>query len=185
MKGADFRVVTETAPPAASNGTHRTRRPLAAGQPAVERNRKLGTSESRESAAREVARAKNGSAPKRSTGSGTHADARPGPQPIDATFATIEAEPIDAPMWPLHPALWFQPELAPSAPAWTGLAIEHHNRIPAPDFLQPDTAPPNRPDTPDNSRDALTPGARCELPHSGLEPLGWDPRAVCRKEGDE
>ena len=128
---------------------------------------------------------KNGAAPKRSLGSGARADARPAPQPIAATFAAIEAEPIDAPMWPLHSALWFQPELAPSVPVWTGLAIERHNRIPSPDFLHSNTAPPNRPDTLDSSRDALTPDARRELPQSGLAPLGWDPRAVCRKEGGE
>jgi hypothetical protein len=128
---------------------------------------------------------KNGPAPERSAGSGVRADARPAPQPVDATFAPIEAEPIDAPMWPLHPALWFQPERMPSVPVWTGLAIERHNRIPAPDFLHFDTAPPDRPDTLDSSCDALTPGARRELPQSGLAPLGWDPRAVCRKEGGE
>lgn len=128
---------------------------------------------------------KNGRAPKRSAGSGARADARPAPQPVEATFATIEAVPIDAPMWPLHPAQWFEPERAPSVPVWTGLVIERHNRIPAPDFLHSDTAPPNRPRTLDSSCDALTPGARRELPESGLTPLGWDARAVCRKEGGE
>jgi hypothetical protein len=127
----------------------------------------------------------NGAAPKRSLGSGARADARPAPQQIAAAFAAIEAEPIDAPMWPLHSALWFQPELAPSVPVWTGLAIERHNRIPAPGFLHSDAAPPNCPGALDSSRDALTPDARPELPPSGLAPLGWDPRAVCRKEGGE
>jgi hypothetical protein len=128
---------------------------------------------------------KNGPAPKRSAGSGVRAEARPAPQPVDGTFAPIEAEPIDAPMWPLHPALWFQPERAPSVPVWTGLVIERHNRIPAPDFPRFDTAPPDRPGTLHNSCDALRPGARRELPESGLTPLGWDARALCRKEGDE
>ena len=128
---------------------------------------------------------KNGPAAKRSAGSGARADAGLAPQPVDATFAAIEAVPIDAPMWPLHPALWFQPERAPSVPVWTGLVIERHNRIPAPDFPRFDTAPPDRPGTLHNSCDALRPGARRELPESGLTPLGWDARAVCRKEGGE
>jgi hypothetical protein len=128
---------------------------------------------------------KNGPAPKRSAGGGARADARPAAQPVDGTFATMEAEPIDAPMWPLHPALWFQPERAPSAPVWTGLVIERHNRIPAPDFLHSEIAPTDRPGTLDRTCDALTPGARRELPESGLMPLGWDARAVCRKEGGE
>ncbi|MGD1070510.1 MAG: hypothetical protein ABSB15_10255 [Bryobacteraceae bacterium] len=110
--------------------------------------------------------------------------ARSVPQPIDATFAATGAGPIDAPMWPLHAALWLQPEPAPSIPAWTGIAIERHHRIPAPDFLQFDTAPANRPGALDDSRDAIEPRTGPQLPPSGLAPLGWDPRAVGRKQGD-
>jgi hypothetical protein len=119
--------------------------------------------------------------------------AQPVPQAIDATFAAAEfapaaAEPIDAPMWPLHAALWLQLEMAPSIPVWTGLAIERHNRIPAPGFLYFDTAPPDRPGILDSSAfpsGKTAPGtpARLDLPESGLTPLGWDPRAVCRKQG--
>ena len=110
--------------------------------------------------------------------------ARTMPQPIDATFATADAEPIDAPMWPLHEALWLQSEPAPSIPVWTGISIERHNRIPAPDFLHLDTAPADRPGALGDSREAMRPRARPELPQSGLAPLGWDPRAVGRKQGD-
>jgi hypothetical protein len=67
-------------------------------------------------------------------------------------------------------------------PVWTGLAIERHNRIPTPDFLRPANAPPDRPGIPDTSRGALTPEPRRELPRSDLAPLGWDARAVCRKD---
>jgi hypothetical protein len=116
---------------------------------------------------------KNGAAPKRSTGT----------EPPGAPFANLEAAPIDVPMWPIHSAVWFQPELAPSVPAWSGLAIERRHRIPAPDFLHSGAVPVQRPDTLDNSRDALAPDARPEIPQSGLAPLGWDPRAVGRKEG--
>jgi hypothetical protein len=159
MKSAAFPEVTATVPRPAGNALHRTTK-------------------------------KHTRAPERSAGSGAHLPrvpaARPAPHPMDATFATAEAEPIDAPMWPLHTALWLQPETAPSIPVWTGLAVERHNRIPAPDFLYCDTVPPNRPGTPDKSDDALRPAARREeLPQSGLAPLGWDPRAVGRKPGGE
>ena len=66
---------------------------------------------------------KNGATPKRPARTGGRTDERPAPQPMDTTFVTVEAEPIDAPMWLLHSALWFQPEVAPSIPVWTGLAI--------------------------------------------------------------
>jgi hypothetical protein len=156
MKDADFRVVIATVPLPKRNGTHRT-------SPG------------------------KGREPKRST-------ARPEPQPIDAAFAASEPELIDAPMWPLHAAHWFQPELAPSVPVWSGLAIIRHNRIPGPGFLHPDIAPSNIAATPGSnpSRDrtgALAgEGALCgrvpQLPDSGLAPLGWDARAMRRKEGE-
>jgi hypothetical protein len=71
--------------------------------------------------------------------------------------------------------------LEPSAPNWTGLAIERCSRIPAPDFLHSRLEPYNLPDSPDSSRDELTPAARPEIPQSGSTPLAWDPRAACRK----
>jgi hypothetical protein len=125
---------------------------------------------------------KKGATPKRPAESGARSGVRPAPRLIAAEFTELEAKAVDAPMWLLHSVLWFQPEGAPVVPVWTGLAIERHNRIPTPDFLHTDTSPPNRPDTLDNSRDALTPESRMELPPSGLEPLGWEPRAVSRKE---
>ena len=167
MKGTDLEGLPITPPPAATNGTHRAPR----------RNG-----------------ARNGAAPKRSAGSGPRADARPSPEPLAAPLAApfdmIEAEPIDAPKWPLHSAAWFQPDLAPSVPVRNGLAIERRNRIPAPDFLHSDTAPPDRPEGLNRSPGALTPGTltsgtRRQLPRSGLAPLGWEPRAIGRKEGGE
>lgn len=125
---------------------------------------------------------KNGAASK-PPGAGARADAATAPQPLDAAFVTIEAEPVDAPMWPLHPVAWLQPEPVPSVPLWTGLAIERHNRIPAPGFLLLDIAPPDCPSTLDSARDPLRPDIHRELPQSCLTPLGWDVRAVCRKEG--
>lgn len=121
---------------------------------------------------------KNGA--KQSSRPVAHTDERPGPEPPAAPFSTSEPEPIDSPMWPLHSGLWFQPELAPSPPAWSGLAIERHNRIPAPDFLHSGVAPVNRTDVLENSCDTLAPAACPKISESGLAPLGWDPRSVCR-----
>ena len=121
-------------------------------------------------------------APKASARSAARKDVPSAPEPIAAEFAQVEPKPTDAPMWLLQPVSWLQAERAPSIPVWTGLAIERHNRIPKPDFLPQDTAPPNRPDALETSREALTPDPHCEIPQSDLAPLGWDPRAVCRKE---
>jgi hypothetical protein len=96
-----------------------------------------------------------------------------------------EATPIDSPMWPLHPLVWFQPESAPSAPVWTGLAIAHQNRLPAPDFQVFETTPFDWAGVRKSSCDPLAPATGPVAPPSGLEPLGWDPRAVCWKKGRE
>jgi len=109
--------------------------------------------------------------------------ARPEAQPpLDAAFAEIETRPSDASMWPLHSVLWFQPERAALIPAWTGLGIERHNRIPRPDLLVVASPPPDHPDTPDKACEGIVPHPHCQLPQSELAPLGWDPRTVCRKE---
>jgi hypothetical protein len=113
---------------------------------------------------------------------GTHrATKRIGPAP----FAAIEPSPIDAPMWPQHWAVWFEPERVPSAPFWSSLAIERHSRIPAPGFLDSDPALLDRADSVNVLCGTLPPATRPEVPQSGLAPLGWDPRVVFRKEGSE
>jgi hypothetical protein len=107
------------------------------------------------------------------------------PEQPTAPFVTTDATPVDAPMWRLHPVVWFQPELAPSGPEWSGLAVERCGRIPAPDFLNFDVAPLGRADSRDNSSDAATPAARPQAPQDDGAPLGWDPRSVRRKEEHE
>jgi len=109
------------------------------------------------------------------------ADAAPG------AFLIAEPAAIDAPMWPLHAALWFQPELAPTAPAWSDLAIERRHRAPAPDVVAIAAAPANRKDAVEASSNAIAPEARPQTPDGGLAPLGWDPRVLAgpRKEGDQ
>jgi hypothetical protein len=119
-------------------------------------------------------------APERPDGSGS-----PATLAAEAPFAAIGAEPIDAPMWPIHPGAWFQPERAPSFPAWSGLGVERHNRIPAPDFWRDDILPLNCVDTCDIPAKELAPNPQPVLPDSGLTALGWDPRTVYRKEKGE
>jgi hypothetical protein len=107
------------------------------------------------------------------------------PGPVPGSFVNTEPMPIDAPMWPLHAALWFQPELAPTAPVWSDLAIERRHRAPAADFLSSGTAPLNRRDVVETSREARLSEARPQIPESTLAPFGWDPRVLAgnRKEG--
>jgi len=114
---------------------------------------------------------KNGAMPK-----------RPVAEPLPAPFAAIETAPVDAQAWPLHSAGWLQQDMAPSAPAWTGLAVERHNSIPAHDFIHFDIAPLNRPDKLDEPGDPCTQVLNPRMPQSDLDPLGWDPRAVLPKE---
>jgi hypothetical protein len=128
---------------------------------------------------------KNSSAAKRPAGSRARADAGSAPQPVEAAFAIAGGEPIDAPMWPRHAASWLQGERTPSVAVWTGLTIERHNRIPAPGFLHFEIAPMKRPGAIESSCHALHPPVRLEFPQSGLAPLGWDPRAFCRKHEGE
>jgi hypothetical protein len=128
-----------------------------------------------------------GNSPAAKRPAGSRARTGPGcaPQPVEAGFAVTEGEPIDTPMWPRHTASWLQGERTPSVAVWTGLTIERRNRIPAPGFLHFDIAPLKRPCTIESSRHPLHSPVRLEFPQSGLAPLGWDPRAVCRKQEGE
>jgi hypothetical protein len=148
---------------------------------------------------------------------GTHRTAkkngtrRPAPEAspvIDAPFLGVAAEPVDAPMWPIHQSGWFQPETPPSMPAWSGLSVERRNRVPAPELvgfeITPledqslahravkgcgDTAAASGGGTgsaaksPEFFAEPLWSGSAVpRIPKSGLEPLGWDPRAICSKK---
>jgi len=118
--------------------------------------------------------------PKRSTVAGKPAAAS-GPAPLAQPIPCVNPVAVDVPKWPLQSAAWLEPDVPPSPPAWSGLAVERHHRIPVPDFLPFDTAPLNRMDGPKTSQPAVA-AAGPILPHSDLAPLGWDPRAVGRKE---
>ena len=128
---------------------------------------------------------KNGGTPKRS--------ARAGELPAEVQAAAcvdIPVEPVDAPMWPIHPAGWLQPEVPAAPPSWTGLMIERRHRIPAPDFIQLPLAPFDRAgeEPLPHGRGSAT-GVRTNdatggpaAPQSDLAPLGWDPRAASLKK---
>jgi hypothetical protein len=94
-----------------------------------------------------------------------------------------ESAAIDCPMWPIHPVVWLQPDGAPTAPGWSGLAIERRNRIPMPDFQPSEIAVFDIPVERNRPCDPLSPNVCATVPLSDLSPLGWDPRAACRKEG--
>jgi hypothetical protein len=101
-----------------------------------------------------------------------------------ALLVPLEAKPVDAPMWPAHSIVWLQSELRPALPSSSGLSIERHLRVPAPDFLNPRITPASLTHTPHTGCDPLPPRLEYQLPQSGLEPLGWDPREYFRKGVD-
>ena len=104
-------------------------------------------------------------------------------EPLEAPFAISVKEAADAPMWPLHAAPWLQAERGPAIPQETGLAIERHNRFAMPEFMALENALPDRPAMID-SPSAVRTSVAIRLPRSGLAPLGWDARAICRGQGD-
>ena len=128
---------------------------------------------------------KNRTGSKRPVVQDAPADASSSPETFPATFAGTGAGPVDSNAWPVHPALWFQPDLRPSAPVWSGLSIERHNRIPAPDFIEPKITPLDSRQCIDGECSARMPALRAGIPPSDLEPFGWDPRALSRKEAGE
>ena len=109
-----------------------------------------------------------------------------GPQLVldvpEAPFAAIGVEPVDTPSWPIQPAGWFQPEPTPAVPAWSGIGIERHSRTPLPGFIRHDISAVNRADALEVLCESFSPNAVPNLPESGLDPLGWDPRTEYRKE---
>jgi hypothetical protein len=126
---------------------------------------------------------KNGSGTKRpaarTNGSATTALA---PEVAATPFAGIAVEAIDAPMWPIHPPGWFQPDAPAAAPSWSGLTIERHNRIPAPDFVRSPLEPFDHTAVADGRREACRSSPKPGISGSDLAPLGWDPRAICLKK---
>ncbi|HJZ96782.1 MAG TPA: hypothetical protein VKE70_09740 [Candidatus Solibacter sp.] len=143
---------------------------------------------------------KNGSTKKGSTAR----TAELAPEIKAAACVAIPVEPIDAPMWPIHPAGWLQPEAPAAAPSWTGLTIERRNRIPAPDLIQFPLVPFPRPGAIDAGRLLKNRGQTAHFAGEGTEhqqfssrngcltpvfqqpadlaPLGWDPRAASPKK---
>lgn len=124
---------------------------------------------------------KNGTAPKRAAGTGSPGDA-PAVGPLAGPAVAVEGMAIDAPMWPLQAAAWLQPNVAPSPPVWSGLSIEHHNRIPMLEFVASANGAVDRPEVPEKSAREVGSVAEPAIPQSDLSPLGWDPRAVCWKK---
>jgi hypothetical protein len=129
-------------------------------------------------------RSRKTGAGKGTNGAEFRAEARQSQEAMDAPFAVTEAAPVDAPMWPLNPAMWFQAELAAAIPSWTGLSIER-GRMPAPDFECSQAAAFDLPAAPEPPRQMLVPAPGARIPASDLATFGWDPRTICRKEESE
>jgi hypothetical protein len=105
------------------------------------------------------------------------------PEVSQAPLVATPLEPIDAATWPVYPGVWFQPERQPLFFS-SGLEVARHNRLPAGDFsISGATQPVDLAAKRETPRKAVAPKPSVNVPASNLEPLGWDPRTICRKEG--
>jgi hypothetical protein len=93
-----------------------------------------------------------------------------------APFAPLEIPAAFSPMWPVHPVVWFHPDIKPRLPDSSGLTIENARRVPAPGFLPLDVAPGDQPHRSDEVCDLPSLDLRPRATASGLAPSGWDPR---------
>jgi hypothetical protein len=93
-----------------------------------------------------------------------------------AAFVREGSEAQDAPMWPIHPDMWLQPELQLAVPAASGLRIERQHGVPSPEFVREPMTPVSHPPSFQTTVHPVLPRVGQQLPGSGLAPLGWDPR---------
>ena len=100
------------------------------------------------------------------------------PAPELAGFVKAESQAQDAPMWPIHPAMWLQPELRLHVPAASGLRNERQHSAPSPEFVRGTMKPAGRTSPIEKTVHPVVPRVAQRLPASGLAPLGWDPRVA-------
>ncbi len=100
--------------------------------------------------------------------------AKQAPEP--AAFVRVESQAQNAPMWPIHPDMWLQPELQLGVPAASGLRIERRHGVPSPEFVREPMTPVSHPPSRETTVHPVLPRIGQQLPGSGLAPLGWDPR---------
>ncbi len=113
---------------------------------------------------------------RRETARVPHPDGTSGTREL-AGFAAVESPPMDAGMWPAHPALWLHPEPAPRLPQSSGLCLERRNKAFPPEFSCSEGAPAEGNRALAEIR-ACPPSIGIGLPPSDLTPLGWNPRAA-------
>lgn len=107
------------------------------------------------------------------------------PDPKLAGFVKAAAEAQDAPMWPIHPVMWLQPELRLQVPAASGLHIERKHSVPAPEFARGTLTPVSGTPSLEKSVHPVLPRIGRHFPASGLAPLGWDPRVASHETGKD
>jgi len=105
----------------------------------------------------------------------------PAPAPL-ADFISAEPTALDSEKWPVHPAIWWQPELPLQLPS-SGLRSERRFKIPVADFRNAGPSPECPPAVRVAAAEALAPAWNDVLPASDLAPLGWDPR-TCLPKGN-
>lgn len=99
----------------------------------------------------------------------------PAPAPL-AGFVDVVVRAIDAEKWPVHPVIWWQPELPLELPRSSGLRNERRHKVPAGGFLAVNAEPRCVAGTPDTTALPVAPELPWAIPSSDLTPLGWDPR---------
>jgi hypothetical protein len=108
----------------------------------------------------------------------------PAPAPL-SDFLSAEPIALDAAKWPVHPAIWWQPDLPLQLPVSSGLHAERRFKIPVADFRKAGASLECRPPTRAAAAEALAPLWNDALPASDLVPLGWDPRTCLPQRGNQ
>jgi hypothetical protein len=97
------------------------------------------------------------------------------PAPL-AGFLGVAVRAIDAEKWPVHPVIWWQPELPLELPRSSGLRNERRHKVPMAGFLAVSREPQCAAGVRDHTAIPLAPELPQTIPASDLAPLGWDPR---------
>lgn len=99
----------------------------------------------------------------------------PAPAPL-AGFLDVAVRAIDAEKWPVHPVIWWQPELPLELPRSSGLRNERRHKVPIGGFLAVGGQASCVAGRADTTALPVGPELPQAIPSSDLTPLGWDPR---------
>jgi hypothetical protein len=104
------------------------------------------------------------------------------PHPELAGFRAVEPGPATAPMFPLEPGTWLQPEFDVVAPKVAGIRIERRAKLAVPTFARIDAPPNPGRAVPSEASDSRPSAVEVVWPAGDLRLLGWDARAVLKSQ---